>query len=258
MRTPHGDADVSIVSAPAGTTLGDVVAAVTGQALPRLVQVDDHVVDATTLLDDPGLFEGSVVTSEPMVAAVASDADVDLVQIAGHGAGQISRLEPGRYRIGPGRRSSADELTLAPVEHTMFELVVEPTAAASEVTVVAEQPDTAVDSATDVLIDGIRVDHPTRWSTETLSVGRRAFQIDTPVRSIRRGPCRPRIVMASSNSADHHADHRERHGVPSSTRYATPPARHPRCGNAGPASLMRSRYRSAFETTVAPRWSPSI
>ena len=56
MRTPHGDADVSIVSAPAGTTLGDVVAAVTGQAVPRLVQVDDHVVDATTPLDDAGLL----------------------------------------------------------------------------------------------------------------------------------------------------------------------------------------------------------
>ena len=187
VRTPHGDADVSIVSAPAGTTLGDVVAAVTGQSMPRLVQIDDQVVDATTPLDDAGLRTGSVVTSEPMVAPVASDADVDLVQIAGHGAGRISRLGPGRYRIGPGRRSSADELTLAPVEHTMFELVVEPTAAASEVTVVAEQHDTAIDpatdQATDVLIDGIRVEHPTRWSNGTLSVGARAFRIDTPARS---------------------------------------------------------------------------
>ena len=184
VRTPHGDADVSIVSAPAGTTLGDVVAAVTGQAMPRLVQVDDHVVDATTPLDDAGLLEGSIVTSEPMVAAVTSDADVDLVQIAGHGAGQISRLGPGRYRIGPGRRSSADELTLAPVEHTMFELVVEahgrgpPRSPSSP-----GSPTAATDPATDVLVDGIRVDHPTRWSNGTLSVAGRAFQIDTPVRS---------------------------------------------------------------------------
>ena len=185
MRTPHGDADVSIVSAPQGTTLGNIVAAVTGQAMPRLVQVDDHVVDATTPLDDAGLLQGSVVTSEPMVAVATSDADVELVQIAGRGAGQISRLGPGRYRIGPGRRSSADELTLAPVEHTSFELVVEPTAANSEVTVIAEQPGTAADPATDVLIDGIRVDHPTRWSNGTLSVARRAFQIDTPARSDR-------------------------------------------------------------------------
>ena len=183
MRTPHGDADVSIVSAPSGTTLGDVVAAVTGQAMPRLVQVDDHVVDATTPLDDAGLLAGSVVTSEPMVAAVTSDADVDLVQIAGHGAGRINRLGPGRYRIGPGRRSSADELTLAPVEHTMFELLVEPTATATEVTIFAEQRGTAIDPAIDILLDGIRLDQPTRWSSGTLSVGARAFQIDTPVRS---------------------------------------------------------------------------
>ena len=183
VRTPHGDADVSIVSAPVGTTLGDVVAAVTGQAMPRLVQVDDHVVDATSPLDDAGLLAGSVVTSEPMVAAVTSDADVDLVQIAGHGAGRISRLGPGRYRIGPGRRSSADELTLAPVEHTMFELLVEPTATATEVTIFAEQRGTAIDPAIDILLDGIRLDQPTRWSSGTLSVGARAFQIDTPVRS---------------------------------------------------------------------------
>ena len=65
----------------------------------------------------------------------------------------------------------------------MFELVVEPTAAASEVTVVAEHPDAPADPATDVSIDGVRVDHPTRWSHGTLSVGRRAFRIDTPARS---------------------------------------------------------------------------
>ena len=183
MRTPHGDADVSIVSAPAGTTLGDVVAAVTGQAMPRLVQVDDHVVDATTPLGDAGLLAGSVVTAEPMVAPITSDADVELVQIAGHGAGRISRLGPGRYRIGPGRRSSAGELTLAPVEHTMFELVVEPKDAAPEVTVVAEQSDTTIGGASDVLIDGVRVDHPTHWTNGTLRVGGRAFQIDSPAGS---------------------------------------------------------------------------
>jgi S-DNA-T family DNA segregation ATPase FtsK/SpoIIIE len=186
VRTPHGDADVSIVSAPAGTTLGDVVAAVTGQAVPRLAHVDRHVVDATRLLDDAGLVAGSIVTSEPTTAPETSDADVELVQIAGYGAGRISRLRPGRYRIGPGRRSSADELTLAPVERAMFELVVERTGAASEVTVVtvvAEQPDATVDSVTDVLIDGIRVDGPTRWSNGTLSVGGRSFQFDSPARS---------------------------------------------------------------------------
>ena len=73
--------------------------------------------------------------------------------------------------------------TLAPVEQTMFELLVEPTATATEVTIFAEQRGTAIDPAIDVLLDGIRLDQPTRWSSGTLSVGSRAFQIDTPVRS---------------------------------------------------------------------------
>ena len=183
VRTPHGDADVSIVAAPAGTTLGDVVSAVTGQAVPRLVEVGDHVVDATTPLDNAGLLVGSVVTSEPTVAPVASDADVDLVQIAGHGAGRISRLAPGRYRIGPGRRSRADELTLAPVGHTMFELVVEPTAAASEVSVVAGQSDATIDTRGELAIEGARIVDRAHWSHGTLSVGGRAFQFDSPTRS---------------------------------------------------------------------------
>jgi DNA segregation ATPase FtsK/SpoIIIE-like protein len=127
------------------------------------------------------------VTSEPVVAPIAADvdADIDLVQIAGHGAGRITRLGPGRYRIGPGRRSSADELTLAPVERAMFELVVERSGAASEVTVVtvvAEQSDETIDAPTGVRIDGVRVDGATRWSSGTLSVGGRSFQFDSPPR----------------------------------------------------------------------------
>ena len=214
MRTPHGDADVSIVSAPAGTTLGDVVAAVTGQAVPQLVHVDDHVVDATRLLVDAGLVVGSVVTSEPTTAPDTSDADVELVQIAGYGAGRISRLGPGRYRIGPGRRSSADELTLAPVERAMFELVVERSGAASDVTVVgvvAEQPDATIDPATDVLIDGIRLDGPTRWSNGTLSVGGRSFQVDAPARS---DPPRTPSVPDGDGTVEFSRPPRRRTGAP--------------------------------------------
>ena len=181
VRTPHGDADVSIVSTTTVTTIGDVVATVTGQAVPRLVQVDGHAVDASTPLGNAGLVVGSVVTSEPVTAPVTSDADVDLVQVAGHGAGRVSRLEPGRYRIGPGRRTSADELALAPVEHTLFEIVVEPTPAASEVSVVVEPSNPPGGSTPDgVRIDGVRVEGRTRWSQGTLTVGARAFQFDAP------------------------------------------------------------------------------
>ena len=193
VRTLHGDADVSIVSHAPTTTLGEVVAAVTGQAVPRLVLVDGVTFDASTLLDDVDLLVGSVVTSEPPIPPATSEADVDLVQIAGHGAGRTMRLGAGRYRIGPGRRSSANELDVAPVERTMFELVVEPTAPTSDVTVVPE--------GSDVMIDGDHLDAATPWHDGTLTVGSRAFQLDRPAGSdsvrARSQPDREGIVAFS-------------------------------------------------------------
>ena len=175
VRTPHGDADVSITAHSPTTTLGEVVAAVTGQAVPRLALVDDRTVDAATLLDDAGVLLGSVVTTEPAIPPATSSADVDLVQIAGHGAGRVTRLGPGRYRIGPGRRSSADELDVAPVERAAFELVVEPTNAASEVTVIPE--------GTEMTLDGTTISSSTPWRQGTVTIGSRAFQLDSPARS---------------------------------------------------------------------------
>jgi hypothetical protein len=175
VRTPHGDADVSIASHAPTTTLGDVVAAVTGQAVPRLVVVDGRAVDASTPLDDADLLVGSVVASAAPTPPGVSDADVELVQVAGHGAGRMRRLEPGRYRIGPGRRSSANELDVAPVERCTFELVVEATGTMSEVSVVPE--------ASDVTIDGEHLDSARPWHTGTLTVGSRAFQLDNPAPS---------------------------------------------------------------------------
>ena len=175
VRTPHGDADVSITAHSPTTTLGEVVAAVTGQAVPRLALVDDRTVDAATLLDDVGVLLGSVVTTEPAVLPATSSADVDLVQIAGHGAGRVTRLGPGRYRIGPGRRSNADELDMAPVERAAFELVVEPTNAASEVTVISE--------GTEMTLDGTPISSSTPWRQGTVTIGSRAFQLDSPARS---------------------------------------------------------------------------
>ena len=142
VRTPHGDADVSIVAHTPTTTLGDVLSVITGQAVPRLALIDGRTVDAATPLDDAGLVVGAVVDAEPRRPALTSDADIEVAQIAGPGAGRLTRLAPGRYRFGPGRRSSADELDLAPVEHAMFEIVVTASdAGSSEVTVVAEGTD---------------------------------------------------------------------------------------------------------------------
>ncbi len=175
VRTPHGDADVSIVTRTPTTTLGDVLAAVTGQAVPRLALVDDRAVDPATSLDDVGLLLGSVVTTEPPLPSATSIADIDIAQIAGYGAGRVVRLGPGRYRFGSGRRSSADELDIAPVETASFELVVEPTDVVSDVAVVPEGPDVA--------LDGAPVTTTTSWGEGVLTVGSRAFQLEIPARS---------------------------------------------------------------------------
>ena len=172
MRTPHGEAEVSIETYAATTTLGEVVAAVTGQALPRLVHVDGRVVDGASRLDDAGLCIGSVVTTEPTVPRVPSAQDIDLVQVAGHGTGRIRALGPGHYRIGPGRRSSADELDLAPVERTAFELVVEVTDQGRSATVVR--------AGSDVEVDGVSVSADQAWHDGLVTVDSRAFQLRDP------------------------------------------------------------------------------
>jgi S-DNA-T family DNA segregation ATPase FtsK/SpoIIIE len=175
VRTPHGDADVSIDAHAPTTTLGDVIAAVTGQAVPRLALVDDRAVDPTTLLDDVELLLGSVVTTEPPLPSATSITDVDIAQIAGHGAGRVVRLGPGRYRFGAGRRSSAAELDIAPVELAAFELVIEPTDSVSDVDVVP--------AGSDVDLDGASLTTTTSWREGVLTAGSRAFDLEIPARS---------------------------------------------------------------------------
>ena len=68
---------------------------------------------------------GSVVTTEPVQPEAATESEIALVQLTGSGSGRSVRLGPGRYRIGPGRRLSADELIEAPVATAAFELTVD-------------------------------------------------------------------------------------------------------------------------------------
>ena len=65
VRTPHGDADLTLVSWSSDTTVADLVEATTGQVAPPLVHIDDRPVDASTPLVDAPILVGSVVSSHP-------------------------------------------------------------------------------------------------------------------------------------------------------------------------------------------------
>ena len=171
VRTPHGDADVTIVRQ--SCTLGDLIAAVSGQAVPRVARVDDRTVDCATPLDDAGLLIGSTVTTDPEVAIPRRHDDVTLVQIAGPGAGRSHSLSSGRYRIGPGRRLMADELSAAAVEEAAFEVIVAP---GGDVTIEVDGADD--DRLSAVRVAGAPARSGTAWVDEVLTVGTRAFAID--------------------------------------------------------------------------------
>ncbi len=180
LRTPHGDADVRIARCPPTTTLRDLVDEATGQSVPRVVGVDSHAVDADTALTDSGLLWGTVIDSNAVALEPASVATATLAQIAGPGAGRSRPLVPGRYRIGPGRRSNADELDAAPVLDAAIELVVD---ADGDISVETKGGD-------EVTLGGTVVQSSTNWPDgQVVIVGRRAFTIDRrPPQSRRLGP----------------------------------------------------------------------
>ncbi len=184
VRTPHGDADVHIGAHGAQSTLGDLIAEVTGQAVPRLARVDDLMVDCTTPLDEVGLTIGSLVVTDPPAPEPSRADDVRLVQIAGRGAGRVATLSPGDYRIGPGRRASADELASAPVERTAFELTV-----ATDGVVTVD----ATHAADEVRLGGSPLRATTPWREEIVTVAGRAFVIDRrpPLATRRPAPADP-------------------------------------------------------------------
>ncbi len=183
VRTPHGDADISIVRHGPDATLGDVIVEVTGQAVPRVARVDDRVIDCSTLVDDVELSIGSVVTTDPMVPEPGPSDRWLLAEIAGPGAGRMRSLSVGRYRTGPGRRVHADELSGSVVIEPAFELMV----TADGVTV--EPPGTTVEEIGEVRIDGALLLAPMPWVDEIVTVGNRAFVVERrPVVGARRLP----------------------------------------------------------------------
>ena len=164
VRSPHGDADVSIDTDLTRTTLGDTVAAVTGQAVPAIVDVDGRILPASTPLADENVRVGSVLSTVPVDHDRGIDPVINLLQHAGRGAGSIHPLGRGRYRIGPGRRLSATELAEAPVEQVVFELDI-----VGETVTVHPVDDSPV------AVAGRTIAEPTPWTGGDLVTGARVF-----------------------------------------------------------------------------------
>lgn len=211
VRSPHGNADVSIGEHSPDATLGDVIGAITGQAVPRLALVDGRSVSCATPLDDAGLVIGSIVTTEPPPSAPPGDA-VELRQIAGYGAGRTVRLTEGRYRLGPGRRVAADELAEAPVESAAVELLIDPSGDPA-VTVVAG------DRA--ARIEGSRVDETAEWVRGVLTIGTRAFESDDASRQSRNEGARTADGRIAFNRPPRRTPIAPRHPVVDGVRDAT-------------------------------------
>jgi len=190
VRTPHGDADVTIVRHGPHTTLGDLIVAVTGQAVPRVARVDDRTVDCSTLIDDAELFVGSLVTTDPTVPEPRHPDDVLLEEIAGPGAGRARPLSPGRYRTGPGHRMRADELCSSVVEESAFELTVTVDGVTVELPPAGAGPDEGLGT---VRLAGVPVHDSASWLDEILTVGNRAFVAERrpEVEARRLGPPNP-------------------------------------------------------------------
>lgn len=180
VRTPHGDADITIVSAPATSTLGDLLVAVSGQTAPPVARVDGRLVDTGDPLSTSELAVGSVIDARPVGADTATsrtiDATANLLQLTGRGAGSILHLAPGRYRIGAGRRLNADELLEAPVEYPAFEIDVGRDG-------IVLRPGPRIGGPHGVLtptLDDELFDRELSWTSGRLSVAGRVFQLESP------------------------------------------------------------------------------
>jgi DNA segregation ATPase FtsK/SpoIIIE, S-DNA-T family len=169
VRTAHGEAELSVGTPGRGATLGDLVHHATGSVPPQLCTVDGRPRSTDTLLIDVGLLTGSVISTQDEPAEVPPDAVVELVQVAGRGAGCRVWLPPGRYLVGPGQRVNAADLGLAPVADGRFELDVD---AAGVARAAGRSAGVRLDGA--VLIEGAGSD---AWERGILETANRAFRL---------------------------------------------------------------------------------
>ncbi|HWM20976.1 MAG TPA: FtsK/SpoIIIE domain-containing protein, partial [Ilumatobacteraceae bacterium] len=170
IRTAHGEAEITIARAGEMTALAEIVERVTGSTSPPTADIDGRPVLTTTTIDDSGMISGSVIDIGPPTRTAPQDAVVELVQVAGWGAGARQPLGPGMYRIGPGRRVNATDLEIAHVDKIAFEISIDSDGSAN--VTVDEQA---------VRIDGIGVEGSAPWTAGVLDVSGRAFELDRTI-----------------------------------------------------------------------------
>lgn len=183
VRTAHGTADVSIDVHDRDVSLRDLISAVTGQATPTTAEVDGRLVDAGNTLAMCGVVAGSVIDTQLGGAKRPGEPPVVVLrQLTGPGAGRNVPLGVGRYRIGPGRRQHATELSADTTDTTAFDLDV----ASSGVLLTAGPKSTPV--TTPLLLGGQAIDEPTNWSDESITVAGRMFRLEPPPTADRSEP----------------------------------------------------------------------
>ncbi|MGB0113741.1 MAG: FtsK/SpoIIIE domain-containing protein [Ilumatobacteraceae bacterium] len=168
LRTPNGEAEVSLGPGQEDALLTDVVERVTGRPASQVVYIDGRAVPSATSIGTSGLLNGSTIATMDDAQQPPSDGRVEIVQIAGHGAGARSWLSAGRYRIGVGRRVSAQELDAAPVDTPMLEIEVDSDGSVGVRAASAQ-----------VRLDGVVLgtESATPWTTGLVDVAGRVFAL---------------------------------------------------------------------------------
>lgn len=168
LRTPTGEAELSVGPGHEDIPLAELIERVTGRAPSQVVFVDGRAVPSSVALGTSGVLTGSIIATVDVAAVPTPDSRIELVQVAGEGAGARVWLRPGHFRIGIGRRISAGELELAPVDRPMLDVEVDD---GGSVTLRA--------TSTPARLDGIALsaDTPTAWTTGLVDVGGRVFEL---------------------------------------------------------------------------------
>ncbi len=167
LRTPNGEAEISVGPGQEDVQLAELLERVTGRKPGTIAYVDGRAVPSTTTIGTSGALTGSVISTTDDLAVPPADARVELVQVAGEGAGARTWLASGRFRVGVGRRLSGAELALGPVDRAMFQVDVD------EAGRVFVRP-----SGVRLRIDGVEVDRDgAPWTAGLVDVGGRVFAL---------------------------------------------------------------------------------